>query len=507
MFFRSLASLTAILIIPVLAVGQIIGVKTLPLITTRQFNLTPSYYAGMGGVSIALDDDLADGFLNPARITHLDRNLLYLAPFRDSWSNNQVSDPWFRPPRPDSRTGPLEGSLVQGFPVGVIQHTKLAGGRIRLTTGLALSPEQLRHTSHRRQFWDPETGEWNDPLRMNVFNWPVSGVVAIRFPDKRLSVGVGVDDVMIRGVDGIPLLYPGATKLIQKGRLAHYRLGASLNGPEEGRLDVLLLHKRYHMEQEAVYDWQPNIQNKDEEKSWLVQLKGRLPAEDQAQVGLELTGQWKWHPKIPDYPAPEISIPRDPGITKAGRIGIGFSNRSGKLLAALDVLAEVIDSKTWGDTTAPVTADDGEVIKAGDPLFRNDYFFTNAMVRLGLEYQLNERLRVQGGWSAKQYSIDYDHEDYVTGERITAAPQNWWKEPVLTAGIVAKMGQMEWIFHTSRKLGTGVPFQDTWWWPWGRLAFAEDIALAAGDILVPPTGMDFQNAPVVMHRLIVVYWY
>ena len=48
MFFRSLASLTAILIIPVLVVGQIIGVKTLPLITTRQFNLTPSYYSRYG---------------------------------------------------------------------------------------------------------------------------------------------------------------------------------------------------------------------------------------------------------------------------------------------------------------------------------------------------------------------------------------------------------------------------------------------------------------------------
>ncbi|MFC1620407.1 hypothetical protein ACFL45_10740 [Candidatus Neomarinimicrobiota bacterium] len=506
MRFRSTVFSLLLAAFPLSIMGQIIGVKTLPLITTRQFNLAPSYYAGMGGVSIALEDALADGYRNPALITRLDGSLLYLAPFRDSWRDNQATpDPWFGG-QPET-IGPLEGSLVQGLPVGVIHHLSLADGRMRLTAGITVSSEQLRHTSQRQQFWDPETGDWNEPLRMNAFNWPMSGIAAIQFPERRLSIGIGVDDVTIRAVDGIPLLYPGAQKLIQEGHLAHYRLGASLTGADDSRWDILLLHKRYHMEQDAVYSWQDDIHNKDEEQSWLAHLKILLPAEDQARVGLELTAQRKWHPKIPDYPAPEVSIPRDPGITKAGRLGIGFSNRVGKLLAALDVTVEVIDSKTWGDTTGAVTADDGEIIKAGDPLFRNDYFFTNASAALGVEYLLNDKLRLQAGWSAKQYSIDYDHEDYVTGETITASPQNWWKEPTLSAGLVAKIGQTEWIFHTSRTRGTGVPFPENTWWPWWRGGIMEDVAMGAGDILAPPTGMQFQNQPVVMHRLTVVYWF
>jgi hypothetical protein len=293
MRFRSFVSLLAFTAFPLSMMGQIIGVKTLPLITTRQFNLAPSYYAGMGGVHIALADSLADGYRNPALATRLNGSLFYLAPFRDSWRNNRiVSDPWFGS-QSEANVGPLEGSLAQGLPIGVIHHLNLYGGRLRFTAGLTLSSEQLRHTSHRERFWDPETGDWSEPLRMNAFNWPISGIAAIQFPERRLSIGIGVDDVTLRAVDGIPLLYPGAQKLIQEGHLAHYRLGASYTGADKSRYDFLVLHKRYHMKQVAIYSWQDDIHNKDEEQSWLGQLKILLPAEDQAQVGLELTAQRK----------------------------------------------------------------------------------------------------------------------------------------------------------------------------------------------------------------------
>ncbi len=500
MFFRLLTSLIALISIPMFITGQVISVKTLPLILTQQFVNAPSYNAGMANITIALDDDLADGFLNPARITAMDKNLFYLAPYRDSWSKRTVFNNWW-----SNQDRALHGSMVQALPAGVVNHIKIADGLMRITTGLALSFEQLRHTSHSRQFRDTLSGLWNGPLQMSVKNLSMSAVTAIQFPEKGLSVGVGVDAIQLRGVDGIPLLYPGARELLQDGKLTQYRLGISIDRPQETRLDILLFHKRYHMEQEAVYDWQGNIHNKDSEKSWLVQVKGCRLMEDRAQLGFELTGQWKWHPKIPDYPAPEISIPRDPGITRAGRIGVGFSNRAGKLLMAVDIASEIINSHTWGDTTAPVTTDDNQIIKAGDPLFRNDYFFTNAFICIGMEYQIGKGLRVQGGWSTRQYSMDYYHKDYVTGEKITATPQNMWKEPVLTGGIIAKIGQMEWIFQTSKRSGTGMPTQGGWA-PWGIFGW-ERAFIATGDILAPPTGMAYENTSVVMHRLIVIYWF
>ncbi len=486
--------------------GQIISVRTIPLIAASQFAVAPSYRLGMGGASIALDDELADGFYNPALVTMLDRNILFLAPYRNTWSEFS-GDGWQVLRVLPFWTSQPRGSLVQALPVGTIRHIDGREGG-RLSFGLALSVEQLRHASHTRTFWDTTTNDWNEPMRVSATNLPLSGMAALRLPGGRLALGAGVDAVLIRGVDGIPLLYPGAQGMKQSGYLAHYRIGLSALRPDDGRFDALLLHKRYHMDQEAIYDWQENVQNKDEEQSWLMQLHWRRSLPDNLQAGLELTGQWKTHPKIPDYPAPEISIPRDPGITKAGRLGLGFSHQYERLTTALDLALEVIDSRTWGDTTAPVTADDGHVIAAGDPLFRNDYFFVNTVVRLGIEFRVREQLRLQGGLNSRHYSMDFYHKDEVTGEEESLSPQRWWKEPTYTIGAIVTHGPLEWIYHAQMSLGMGIPYRDNnWWWGWGSpwLEFTGMRMDAAGDILVPPTGMNFQNLPVVLHQLTLVW--
>ncbi len=496
---RFIISATVILAIPFLVLGQAIQVKTIPLIMTQQFMLVPSYNAGMAGVSIGHPDEIAEGFVNPARLGYLSKNLLFVAPYRDSWSQRLITGRWWQPTR-----NVLEGSMVQAVPGGAITHFALAGGRLQLTTALALSLEQLRHTSDRVPTWNNQTGQWNPPMQMKVMNWPRSAAASLRFPDKGLSVGVGVDWVDIYGVDGIQLLYPGAREVRQNGTLRQYRLGAALEKDDGSRYDMLLFHRRYQMDQLAIYSGGNNLKNKDEEQSWLLQLKGRVPVESHSHIGFELTGHYKWHPKIPDYPAPEIRIPRDPGITKAGRLGIGFSTREGKLLIAFDATLEIIDSKTWGDTTAAVTADDGTLIPAGEPLFRNDYYFNNSAVRIGLEYTVHERFRLQGGWSSRLYSLDYDHEDFVTGEVRGSAPQNWWKEPALSAGMIVKMGNIEWIYHASKRSIANEGVSQQMWGAWPpRL-----IALSyGGDILTPPTDPGFRDVPIVLHRLTLLYWF
>lgn len=118
MFFRPLASIATILNLPILMTGQTISVKTLPLVMTQYFSLAPSYNAGMGGITIALDDDLAAGFLNPAHITALDRNLFYLSPYRDSWSERQGVGGRGLP-----QASILQGSMVQAIPAGAVKHT------------------------------------------------------------------------------------------------------------------------------------------------------------------------------------------------------------------------------------------------------------------------------------------------------------------------------------------------------------------------------------------------
>ena len=47
--------------------AQLIPIRTVPVASGDQFLTVPSGTLGMGGVMIALDDSLADGWVNPAK--------------------------------------------------------------------------------------------------------------------------------------------------------------------------------------------------------------------------------------------------------------------------------------------------------------------------------------------------------------------------------------------------------------------------------------------------------
>jgi len=61
--------------------GQLITPKTVPIHQDDQFAIFPTARAGMAGVSIALDDTLADPFANPAKATNVRIGRVFTAPF------------------------------------------------------------------------------------------------------------------------------------------------------------------------------------------------------------------------------------------------------------------------------------------------------------------------------------------------------------------------------------------------------------------------------------------
>src|SRR5262245_39174917 len=52
---------------PLHAAAQLITIRTLPVSQSDQFNFFPSQNLSMGGLSIAVNDTLADSFSNPAK--------------------------------------------------------------------------------------------------------------------------------------------------------------------------------------------------------------------------------------------------------------------------------------------------------------------------------------------------------------------------------------------------------------------------------------------------------
>src|SRR5438874_13402673 len=61
--------------------GQVVTPKTVPVHQDEQFAIFPAARAGMAGISIALDDSLADPFVNPAKAWMGGRGVMFTAPF------------------------------------------------------------------------------------------------------------------------------------------------------------------------------------------------------------------------------------------------------------------------------------------------------------------------------------------------------------------------------------------------------------------------------------------
>jgi hypothetical protein len=68
---RRAIAISSFAVLPSVAYGQLIQIKTLPLAQGDQFNFFPSANEAMGGVSIALSDSLLDPFVNPAKGSRL----------------------------------------------------------------------------------------------------------------------------------------------------------------------------------------------------------------------------------------------------------------------------------------------------------------------------------------------------------------------------------------------------------------------------------------------------
>src|SRR5258706_15243510 len=85
----SAAACCAVLAVPLKSSGQVVTPKTLPVLQGGQFDMLPSDRAGMGGITIAVDDTLLDPFVNPAKATRIGASHLFSAPFFHSISGSR----------------------------------------------------------------------------------------------------------------------------------------------------------------------------------------------------------------------------------------------------------------------------------------------------------------------------------------------------------------------------------------------------------------------------------
>ena len=326
----------ALLLAPGGVLAQEIAVKSIPVATGSQFLLYPSEYASMGGVGIALEDALGDPYDNPAKGVNIRKN--YFASTPQYYSIGATSDP--------------EGHAARTMPVGALVR------RGRYFGGFTLAWQQML----RRQVTEccsiltidgdvrvtvkPERSATRNNLYLSI-----TGGAELR---NGLSVGFSAFRANLNGVEGVQYLYRQRDGVDQDGSMRTYKLGFYQQWADGRTAEVVAQHHRFQMTHVIpfvtccfVASTIVERPEKDETSGVAVRLGYTQPMSQGWTVGARLVGDWKTHPKIPNYDL--MQIPRDPGNTSAYNVGIGFSRVLGETTFGIDLIYEPIWSHTWAN--------------------------------------------------------------------------------------------------------------------------------------------------------------
>jgi len=338
--------------------GQLVTPKTVPIHQDEQFSIIPSARAGMAGVSIALDDTLADPFVNPAKATNVKVGTIFTNPFSHGISAG----------RGGGHTLPLGGLGAMGNWSG----------------GVVFALQELDH------------GPGNAISDRTASNQYATVVLARRLPGD-VSVGASAYVAGLNALDGVDLLYAGSDRIVQSGTLTDFRLGLTKMWGAR-RLEVLLLNNNTNMSEDVHYTTftftptsstttQRTDHNADHTKIWGLHTQYVQPVGEEGwRVGWLATVNRLSHPEIPNYQIQ--NIPRDPGTTYGFNAGIGAARMFGHTTFGADVIEEPMVSNTWGTAARDTAIVGGGTLLAGARTVDNHFTFTNAKMRIGIGHDI-----------------------------------------------------------------------------------------------------------------------
>jgi len=448
-----------IIFLPMITLAQLISIKTVPIATGNQFLVFPSQNLGMGGVSIAVEDPLLDPFINPAKGARIKGTVMFASPVYYNISNNIMS----------ARTLPI-GALLSSD---------------NLFGGFSLAIQQLGAANAN-----------NFQLLSEKYsnNMYASGILGKRLPGSNISIAGGIFWAGLDAVDGVDLLYDGSQKIEQFGQMVDFRIGLLGELGREHFFEGLLLLNRFNMEHNVTY-WTRIERNLDHSNTLGLHFGYVRPLADSGWLlGGILTGNWKSHPKIPNYDL--MNIPRDPGNSSAYNLGLGLSQTKEQVTLGIDLIYEPIWSNTWADAAEPMTTLSGSVIPVGGKTVENDFRFSNKLLRIGI-HRDEKRFGFQLGLQVRSIMYWLDQYDNI-GESSRKQKEHWseWT-PSWSLNLNFKEFQ---IRYTGRAtMGTGKP--GVAWSGFGRdLSFA-----SSADFIVAPSGpLTLQDARVMTHQISIV---
>ena len=452
--------------------AQLIAIRTVPVASGDQFLTIPSAIFGMGGIHIAVDDSIADGWSNPAKGVLVGESSILGAPTFYGISN--------------------DGGGGKTFPLtGLLRGSEWFGG-------VSLALQQITNNPPDRWSWTPGR-RLSEGSARNLYG---RGYVGRELGETGWSVGVAASTAQLEAMDGVDLLYAGAERIEQYGSVTDLRAGLYRTGDRD-HIAFTVIHNRVSMTHEVDYvDFVRDSitemsftrrrleMNEDRTRTW----GGHLEWNRQLQapgwrVGATLTTNYKSHPKIPNY---EIqNIPRDPGTTHAYEVGLGVSRHRGATMFGIDVAVQPIWSHTWQEADQPLEVAGG-TLSIGDKTIENHFVFSNLLLRTGVSHRF-DRFGLQFGVGVRSYDYRLDQDNHVEG--TTRWQDESWMEWTPSLALTFGLTDIEIQYNTRRTVGTGRPWT-------GRNGLSDAETASQPDFITAPSGpLSLQDAAVVTHQV------
>ena len=480
------STLALVVLLPLVAAAQTIPIKTVPVAEGNQFLIFPSQNLGMGGVAIALDDPLLDPFVNPAKAVNTEGVRFASAPVYYGFAES---------------AGPDAGS-GRTLPVGAVvrQGNVFGGAAIAWQELVVPQPQGGGIVTTRAAFAGTTTDVRVEESAISRDNVYLFGMTGLQIPGSNLSVGVSVFGASLNGVEGVRLLYQRGADVRQRGEMGLYRVGLYHTWSGGRAAELLVAHHRFSMTHSMPqWGWGGKLDDRteyDQTQGWAVQAGYKQPVGNGWTAGAQLAGDWKWHPKIPNYDL--MQIPRDPGNSAAYNLGLGFARTSSSATVAVDLIYEPIWSHTWADALEATPTQSGGTVAAGAMTVENFFRFHNARVRLGVQ-QGSEQFDFSFGLDVHRIRYRLDQEDFV--QEFTRKQREHWAEWTVSGGLGVRFPEFEVRYLGLVTVGTGQPGVVSG----GGVQDAAALAGFRSDVVLAPSGtLTLQQTVGFTHQVSVI---
>ena len=405
--------------------GQVLPPKTVPSPRGEQFLFLPTSNLGMGGLPIALDDPLGDPFNNPA--------VRGKKPLRVSLTPTAYGD----------QQGTIGG---YSFPLSLV----LSGSRWFGTLAAAL---QSLEDDPKEVFSVPSGLKEELEEKKNGRNRYILASIGRQLgPATNIGLKVVYADLGI--LDGERRLYPSALSLSQTGHARTVTMGAEQGFREHQTVRVTVSNSHLAMSH-GVTGWRRPTSD----------LPGQelLPPELWTREGGSRSDVWEgtlrysvlipgrsvrigamasvWardQSRVPRYDW--VHIPRDPGTSTIGELGVGVQTVGRLMRLALEVAVAPGTAHTLLLSDSTIMRGDGTTIQPGDPILDNDFRFRNWRAGVGADVPVG-RGGFQVGLGLHRYSFRLRQRDLVWGEDHDAGVS--WTELVPSIGGGVGIGPVE----------------------------------------------------------------